>query len=323
MGWRHCLLAGALLWNPLAALAEEQPAEQWVQKMLAASRQASFQGQSVLVSGGKITSLSIYHAPVEDEVWERVVHMSGDPAEILRKGSVIACLHPGGMSRFDVGRSPIGRLTALEESAQTISRYYRFSRAGHERIAGRKGIRVDVEPLDSHRFGHSLWLDEESGVLLKSQTNPSEGDPLEVFEFVSVAIGAPVPLSAFEPAPELQGSALQLTTTGLDAPAQEHPDPRWEAQWLPDGFREARRTTARVAKPNRSARVFTDGLAAFTVFHEPLEPHNQETTRAHGATVAVNRILESSGGLVTVVGEIPLATAIKIADNVKMLEASP
>lgn len=323
MGWRHSLLAGALLLNPLVALAEEQPAEQWVQKMLAASRQASFQGQSVLVSGGKITSLSIYHAPVEDEVWERVVHMSGDHAEILRKGSVIACLHPGGMSRFDVGRSPIGRLSALEESAQSISRYYRFSRAGQERIAGHNGVRVDVEPLDSHRFGYSLWLDEDSGVLLKSQTNPSEGDPLEVFEFVSVTIGSPVPRSAFEPAQELQDTALLLTAAGAGGPAPEPVEPRWEAAWLPDGFRQARRTIARVDKPDRSARVFTDGLAAFTVFYEPLESHNQEATRSHGATVAVNRILQDKGALVTVVGEIPLATAIKIADNIKLLEASP
>lgn len=321
MSWRHSWLAGVLLLNPLVALAEEPPAEEWVQKMLAASRQASFQGQSVLISGGKITSLTIYHAPVEDEVWERVVHMSGDPSEILRKGSVVACLYPGGMSRLDMGRSPIGKLSALEESAQTISRYYRFNRAGPERIAGRQGVRVDVEPLDSHRFGYSLWLDDASGVLLKSQTNPPEGDPLEVFEFVSVDIGVPVPLSAFEPAAELQ-SAAQTLNIG-EQPVAERREGQWEASWLPDGFRQAGRTAARADKPDRSARVFTDGLAAFTVFFEPRKSHTQETSRAHGATVAVNRIMEDADALVTVVGEIPLATASKVADHVRVLEVAP
>lgn len=321
MGWRQSLLAGALVMTSLTALADES-AEQWVQKMLTASRQASFQGQSVLVSGGKVTSLTIYHAPVEDEVWERVVHMSGEPSEILRKGSVISCLHPGGMSRLEVGDTPMGKLSALEESAQTVSRYYRFNRSGQERIAGRQGIRINVEPRDSHRFGYSLWLDEATGVLLKSQTNPSEGDPLEVFEFVSIDIDSPVPLAAFEPASELQGST-QSRSVITNQPVPQLSEPRWEASWLPEGFRQAGHTTMRAEKPERTAQVFTDGLAAFTVFFEPRKPTSQETTRAHGATVAVNRILPEAEALVTVVGEIPLATANRVADNVKMVAAAP
>lgn len=321
MRWRYSWLAGVLLLNPLAALADEPRAEEWVQKMLAASRQASFQGQSVLVSGGKITALTIYHAPVNNEVWERVVHMNGDPSEILRKGSMVACLHPGGVSQLDMGRSPLGKLSALEESAQTISRFYRFNRAGPERVAGRQGVRVDVEPLDSHRFGYSLWLDDASGVLLKSQTNPPEGDPLEVFEFVSVDIGVPLPPSAFEPAAELQAVAQQLKLE--EAPQTGQPQRHWEPGWLPEGFRQAGRTAVRADKPDRSARVYTDGLAAFTIFFEPLRPQARETSRAHGATVAVNRIFEDANALVTVVGEIPLATASKVADNVRALDAAP
>ena len=316
MRWRSALLAGSLAFHSLVALADEPP-EQWVQKMLAASRQASFQGQSVLFSGGRLTTLTIYHAPVENEVWERVVHMNGEPAEILRKGSVIACLHPGKSSRLQVGQTPIGKLSALEESAQNISRYYRFKRAGLERVAGREGVRIDVEPLDANRFGYSLWLDQASGVLLKSQTNPGEGDPLEIFEFVSVDIGDPVPLTAFDPAMDLQASEIEAPPPGKPLEAEE--DNLWQAGWLPEGFRQAGRTTSKSANPERSARVYTDGLAAFTVFFEPSSPQNRETTRAHGATVAVNRILADAGALVTVVGEIPLATANKVADNVKVL----
>ena len=317
--WWCTLLAGTMALGSVTAFAEE-PAEQWVQKMLAASRQTSFQGQSVLLSGGKVTSMTIYHAPVENEVWERVVHMSGEPSEILRKGSVISCLHPGSASRLDVGRTPIGKITALEESAQSISRYYRFKRAGMERVAGREGVRIDVEPLDSNRFGYSLWLDEASGVLLKSQTNPAEGDPLEVFEFVAVSIGVPVPLSAFEPSIELQSADADVLTTEAEAKPQH--DTNWEAAWLPDGFRQAGRTTAKAARPERSARVYTDGLAAFTVFFEPSLPQSREATRAHGATVAVNRLIPEAQRLVTVVGEIPLATANRVAENVRVLASS-
>lgn len=326
MGWRRSLLVGSLMLMPLAALAEES-AGQWFQKMLAASRQTSFQGQSVLVSDGKVTALTIYHAPVDDEVWERVVHMSGEPAEVLRKGSVVSCLHPGTRSRIDMGRTPIGKLSALEESAQSISRYYRFTRAGIERVAGHQGVRIDVVPLDAHRFGYSLWLDDKTGVLLKSQTNPAEGEPLETFEFVALNIGAPLPASAFDPAPELKDGAVQDdppkdgTLAASEAGSSSPPAlvSRWQATWLPEGFRPATQAVTQTGKAGRSAQVFTDGLAAFTVFFEPDSIDRKQTTRTHGATVAVNRILPDGGGLVTVVGEIPPATASKIADNVKRL----
>ncbi|MEZ5506944.1 MAG: MucB/RseB C-terminal domain-containing protein [Gammaproteobacteria bacterium] len=49
----------------------------------------------------------------------------------------------------------------------------------------------------------------------------------------------------------------------------------------------------------------------------------RETTRAHGATVAVNRVLDEGRSVVTVVGEIPLATASRVAENVAVLEGRP
>jgi len=314
MQWRK-LIAGALLLVSAHVLADES-AEQWVHKMLTATRESSYQGHAILFSGGQVTSLAIYHAPVDNQVWERVVHLSGEPGEILRKGSSITCLHPGSSSRLNVQSSPLGKLTALEESAQTVSKYYRFIQAGNERVAGREAVRIDVEPLDSNRYGYSLWLDAASGVLLKSQTNPAEGDPLEIFEFVSVNIGTPIPKSSFDPSPQLNVVAASVQLEPL--PHVVPDNGAWEADWLPDGFRQAGRTSTRADKPNMSARVYTDGLAAFTVFFEPKAPTHREATRSHGATVAVNHLLPS-GAMVTVVGEIPLGTADKVAESVKLV----
>ena len=315
--WRT-LVAGAMMLGSSLAVAGES-AEQWVQKMLSAARQTSYQGHSVMLSGGQITSLAIYHAPFENEVWERVVHLSGEPAEILRKGSTITCLHPDSSSRIDLQSTPLGKLSALEESAQSISRFYRFDRAANDRVAGRSSVRINVEPLDAHRYGYSLWLDEDTGVLLKSQTNPDSGDPLEVFEFVSLEIGIPLLRTAFLPAADLQ--AVAAVPAG--SPESSAVDGTWEAEWLPEGFRSVGPAAPRPGKPGVSSRVFTDGLAAFTVFFEPQAGATVEANRARGATVAVNRVLPDSSALVTVVGEIPLTTASKVADHVKALEPRP
>ncbi len=314
--WRK-LMAGVLMLGSSLAMAEES-AEQWLQKMLSAARQVSYQGHSVLLSGGRMTSLAIYHAPFNDEVWERVVHLSGEPAEILRKGSTITCLHPDSASRLDLQRTPLGKLSALEESAQTISRYYRFNRAANERVAGRDGVRINVEPLDSHRYGYSLWLDEATGVLLKSQTNPENGDPLEVFEFVELDIGSPLPPEAFAPSSGLVAGESPVSAAGSAQQAGS-----WEPVWLPEGFRSVGQPATPAGKPQVSARVYTDGLAAFTVFYERQGSDPRETSRVHGATVAVHRALPNAAGMVTVVGEIPLETAIRVAEGVKALAAQP
>lgn len=316
--WRK-LVAGVMMLGSSLAMAEES-AEQWLQKMLSAARQVSYQGHSVLLSGGRMTSLAIYHAPVNDEVWERVVHLSGEPAEILRKGSTITCLHPGSSSRLDLQRTPLGKLSALEESAQTISRYYRFNRAANERVAGRNGVRINVEPLDSHRHGYSLWLDEATGVLLKSQTNPESGDPLEVFEFVELDIGIPLAPEVFTPALGLPNDTVSVEAS---APSRSPDAGLWEPAWLPEGFRPAGQPSTAADKPRVSARVYTDGLAAFTVFYEQEGGDPRESSRAHGATVAVHRALPGAAGMVTVVGEIPLETAARVAEGVKALAGQP
>lgn len=316
--WRTLIASALMMLVSAQALAEES-AEQWVHRMLTAAREVSYHGQSILFSGGKVTSLDIYHAPIDHQIWERVVHLSGEPAEILRKGSSIICLYPGSSSRLKVQSSPLGKLTALEQSAQTVSHYYRFKQAGYDRVAGREAVRIDVQPLDQFRYGYSLWLDKATGVLLKSQTNPAEGDPLEIFEFVSLEIGKPIPRSAFEPSPDLKAANPPVQ---LNTPAHVVPDNgAWEADWLPDGFRQAGRTSTRADKPDMSARVYTDGLAAFTIFYEPKAPTHHETTRSHGATVAVNHLLPGSDAMVTVVGEVPLITADKVAENVKLVAA--
>lgn len=317
--WRKWI-TGVILLGASVAWAEES-AEQWLQKMLVAGRQVSYQGHSVLLSGGQMTTLAIYHAPVDDDVWERVVHLSGEPAEILRKGATLVCLHPDSATRLDLRRTPLGKLSALEESAQSISRHYRFSRVANERVAGREGVRINVEPLDGHRYGYSLWLDPASGVLLKSQTAPVDGEPLEVFEFVDLRIGEPLPPELFSPAPGLPQPALST-------PSARTPDtaaaPTWEPGWLPSGFRPAGLPAAAEHPSWTSAQVYTDGLAAFTVFFDRAgEQAASSTARIHGPTVAVHRVLPNAAGRVTVVGEIPLDTANRVADGVKILAAQP
>lgn len=305
------ILLGVLLVP--AVYAADQAAQDWLIAKLETGKQSSFSGHSVLLSGGQLVSLKVYHAPIEGEVWERVVHMSGEPAEIIRKGSSVYCLHPQQSTGMAVN-PPIRRWNALEKGMQSVSRYYRFERTGLERVAGREAMRLNLEPMDGHRYGYSLWVDAESGVLLRTQTLPASGDPLEVFEFVNIELDQALSAGDFEP-----GAGLNRNLAGDNMPdqASETPAQHWIPQWLPEGFVESQRVARFQGQGEVTTRAYTDGLASFTVFHEPRQQPINENSSMRGATVAVHRNLP--GAMITVVGEIPLDTAERIAASVKPL----
>ncbi|MNN72814.1 Sigma factor AlgU regulatory protein MucB precursor [compost metagenome] len=69
-------------------------------------------------------------------------------------------------------------------------------------------------------------------------------------------------------------------------------------------------------KSTVSSLMYDDGLARFSVFLESLDGESATDTRAQlGPTVAVSRHLTTPKGemMVTVVGEIPIGTAERIA----------
>ena len=100
---------------------------------------------------------------------------------------------------------------------------------------------------------------------------------------------------------------------------------RWQVGWLPRGFAMGARATRRGAAPGAPLQslYFGDGLAAFSIFIEPVPdgasvPNSAQVMR-EGATVALSvttRDRDARMYLVTVVGEVPLATAERVARSV-------
>ena len=89
----------------------------------------------------------------------------------------------------------------------------------------------------------------------------------------------------------------------------------WRPQWLPEGF------VLLVAprRPSDDVLTYSDGLAVLSVFVAASESQSAETGRAaQGATVAVTRSMQLGGKsvVVTVVGEVPPATASRVVDSV-------
>jgi sigma-E factor negative regulatory protein RseB len=221
----------------------------------------------------------------------------------------------------DLPAGPFAR--AFVRRYDQISEYYSLSFYGEDRVADRTAVRLAVSPLDEDRFGYRLWLDKETRLLLKSELIDATGQPLEIFQFSTVVIGDAVDPGALEPVGEQE--TPHITNLSLDSqpyiPTQEKV--HWVAGWVPTGFTMASsnvRTTPS-EKKSINTMMFSDGLAAFSVFIEDMPPAGAASMVSRsGATVAVTHLSpgpDAGHHLITLVGELPTATAQRIARSIR------
>lgn len=336
------LLLFSFMGSPAAA---DDPAA-WLNRMHAALAERSYHGEFSYFHGGELASLSIAHAVVDGVRHERLLHLNGMPREVVRMGDKVICvLHPG------------DRLIDLEQSvpagpfAQSYGLVldglppgYRAKVVGEDRIAGRQALQLEIEPERSDRYGYRLWLDRETALLLRSELLDTAGRPLEIFQFVRIEIGGDVDVAKLEASVgdhlvkhelvkrdrETNGTRERaaLAAHGAADGAADGANVAWEAGWLPDGFAMASADIRRVPSRSDSVEnlVYSDGMATFSVFLErapaafsevPVSPAH---VARHGATVAVMRPVAAATPepwLVTVVGEVPVETAERVAKYVR------
>ncbi|MCG8315890.1 MAG: MucB/RseB C-terminal domain-containing protein [Pseudomonadales bacterium] len=313
-----CTWFSAPVWAA-TPLNPENTAEEWLSHMAKAVRDLSYRGRMILMNGDQLNTVEVIHGVVDGETWERLIHLTGEPAEILRRGDRVSCLHPKKSTNFETvspGSANPLKAFALNEGKFAIPTVYYVKKHGSDRVAGREAKRVDVLPKDRARYGYQLWLDKSTGLLIKSVTVGSDGRGLEVFEFVDITFNPDIDQSLFEPGEGLQW--IEKKSADTEQPTKPH----WRIQWLPAGFHMASHELRKVGDTRASTKVYSDGLAAFSIFLERVDPALQaEGTRTHGATTALSRRLPSpaSDYLVTVVGEIPMETAMQVAMGVRVV----
>ncbi len=306
-----------LFWVPASFSWSQGLDEAWLKKLLEASRHTNYSGHTVVLKDGRLSSFSVVHGIFDGEVWERVVSLSGGRGEVIRKGDEVICLSPSQTTRI-ASRAQLSKLGTLEQGLDNIAQFYEFNEVSHERVANRDALVLEAKPLDTYRFGYRLWLDKAKGVLLKMETYGADNSALETFEYVSIEFDKPLQKSDFEPSSTSRrkaGAMPEQAQVGSLSP------PGWAPSWLPPGFYKVREAGFISAKSGVSSQLFTDGLAAITIFHQPQQDQQFEHVQTLGATVAYDKFMGNA--LVTVVGEVPQSTAERIAVNVKAVAVGP
>ncbi|WP_024616113.1 MucB/RseB C-terminal domain-containing protein [Pseudomonas kilonensis] len=291
-------------WCAIPAHADE--AQDWLNRLSQAEQQQSFQGTFVYERNGSFSTHNIWHRVQDGKVRERLLQLDGSAQEVLRIDGHTQCV--SGSLIAGLGNTPDGTSRSLDP--QKLKNWYDLAVIGKSRVAGRQAVIVALTPKDQHRYGFELHLDKETGLPLKSLLLNDKGQLLERFQFTRLNVAAPTD-------GELQAGA-ECKAVAQDPGKAVAAKTAWHSDWLPPGF-ELTSSAAR-KDPDTQVQVnslmYDDGLARFSVFLEPLNGANATDTRTQlGPTAAVSRRLTTPQGemMVTVVGEIPIGTAERIA----------
>lgn len=291
-------------WCAIPAHADE--AQDWLNRLSQAEQQQSFQGTFVYERNGSFSTHNIWHRVQDGKVRERLLQLDGSAQEVLRIDGHTQCV--SGSLIAGLGNTPDSASRALDP--QKLKNWYDLAVIGKSRVAGRQAVIVALTPKDQHRYGFELHLDKETGLPLKSLLLNDKGQLLERFQFTRLNVAAPTD-------GDLQASA-ECKAVAQDPGKAVAVKTAWHSDWLPPGF-ELINSAARKDPDTQvqvSSLMYDDGLARFSVFLEPLNGANATDTRTQlGPTAAVSRRLTTPQGemMVTVVGEIPIGTAERIA----------
>lgn len=261
--------------------------------------ETNYTGLLTYEHGAHLSTMQITHRVIDGFEHEQLQHLNGERREVLRNGDNPKCL-----SAAD--RLLRGRWQAEDKSTSDIDQRYHISIIGAERIAGREAHVVQVMPRDQHRYGYVVSIDKVHFLPLKVLLIGPGARVLERFQYANLEVEG-----------NLDFSQLAPTTTAINCPIVPVSDPLWNAEWLPDGFVLAgvEELTSR-----RHMQMYTDGLAAFSIFFDRLDEPAQLAGHAQrGATVAYlgNIKVGQDNYRLTVVGEVPTATLDRVANSLR------
>ncbi|WP_108125962.1 MucB/RseB C-terminal domain-containing protein [Saccharospirillum mangrovi] len=305
------VLALGLSW-PVQAMEWE-----WLDQMRDAIQNASYQGEYVHRRGDQTSAYAIAHTVRDGEPVERLQQLDGAMIEVIRHGNQVVCYYPAGAEdQIDrpIPAAPFSQVgpMALDRLAQS----YQAQAQGEARVAGRQA-RILTLSADAWRYSHRLWLDQDTGLLLQSEILSADGEVLEQFRYTRLSVGGPIAESALQPT--IAGSTGRQQSR-VQMPM---PEPNTDAfvttlSWMPPMFKltMAERTVS--ADGWLEKRVYSDGLATFSMFVEPAMAAEPDSLVRMGATTAL--MSDINGLTVTVIGEIPRVTAERLRDSVSRLQ---
>lgn len=297
----------------LSASATETPEgaetpEGLLMRMNSALDRVAFNGTLVYLHGQHLAALRVTHRTENGNAGESILSLTGPVRALSRHAQGVSCMLPDA-APLNVHTAHGGRgvLHQVPLDFERLHRHYRVAYLGRFRVAGRDTDVVGILARDRFRYGYRFYLDQASGLPLKLDLLTEDEAPIQQIMFTDIAIEGRVEsgaVSADEDAPE------QPTPTAARG---------WQPKRVPPGFQViSQEVLPRDDGADIRQFVLSDGLASFSVYVEPpLDGALQGESRLGAVSAAGGRAGKHQ---VTVVGEVPPATARRVLEDIEPLD---
>jgi sigma-E factor negative regulatory protein RseB len=200
--------------------------------------------------------------------------------------------------------------------AEVIGQSYDVKLGNVEHVLGYDCRWILLEPRDAKRFPERLCSEVGTGLVVRARTMSLQGQVLEQYTFTDLKLGPHVARGDVKSI--FEARVKQWITDARPREEAKGVDTGWTVEKLPAGFEKM--TELRRTLPGRphpvSQLIYSDGLASLSVFVEPngAPTRTREASSEDGTTTFFARPMGDQ--LVTVLGEVPLATAEQVAASV-------
>lgn len=302
----------------------ERDAAQWIERMHSAPCRRSYAGVFVVMSAnGAMSSSRIWHACDGPQQMERVESLSGTPRTVFRRNDEVRTFLPQARIVRTDRRDAAGIFPRIPlVSGTSIAKFYTAHLAGQERVAGFVADVVWFKPLDALRFGYRLWVERETGLVVKLQTLALDGRVLEQAAFSELDLNAPVRVDQLARLMEATAGYKVVAPAVVKTTAQAE---GWALRQPVAGFVPVschrRAVSAADDAPSVLQCLYSDGLASVSLFLESFDPQRHPTqpqVSGMGATQLLAQRVQPDAWL-TVVGEVPLQTLRLFAGQLERL----
>ncbi|MBY4839267.1 sigma-E factor regulatory protein RseB [Pantoea sp. DY-15] len=303
------LLAGSLFCSSIAS-AQTSASGALLQQMEQASQNLNYEFAYINVSRLGIESLRYRHAVIDNRIFAQLLQMDGPRREVIQRGNDISYFEPG-LDPFSLpGNHIIDALPGLMfADFSRLGESYDFIPVGRSRMADQMCEVVRIVSRDGTRYSYVVWLDVDTKLPLRIDLLDRDGETLEQFRVISFAVDEGVRNL-------MQGLEKANLPPSLSLPAGDKVELSWQPNWLPAGMKLISQSRRDIPSMNKTveSRLYSDGLFSFAINVTPADKSSSVQALRTGRRTVQTEVRNNNE--ITVVGELPPATAKRIADSI-------
>ncbi|EFP98087.1 sigma-E factor regulatory protein RseB [Vibrio caribbeanicus] len=283
-------------------------------EMNTASQHLDYEVSYILVKKGGIEPLMYRHAYSEKGgQLAHLVYLSGPMREVIRRGNEVSYIDPG-IEPFTIesGTMVGPTIPFLNTNVDHLSNFYDFIQVGRAREAGATCQVLRIVPKDGQRYSYVLWVDEKTKLPLRADLVDRDGETLEQYRTISYDISKKVE----ETLNVLKTAALPEV---LSLPKGQLKKTHWAVGWIPVGFEAKEVSRYRMNNSDRmvESQLYSDGLFSFSVYVADADSLSLKGQLIRQGRRTLHSFVRA-GREISVIGDIPPATAERIAKSIKV-----